>query len=130
MSNYILVNPESLKNSLNDGHDVSTAIIFSAIPANKHHIAHLEEENARLRRQLEERDGQVLMPAVLTSENGAKYAMMGEFHEVVELECTACDGDNEDCDVCEGNGAYNHHVTVSWSTIKDIYKRAVQLFNG
>lgn len=70
-------------------------------------------------------EGFVLMPESLTAENGAKYALSGEFNEVVELECTACDGDDEGCDVCSGNGSYTYRVPVSWTTIKNIYRKVV-----
>lgn len=72
-------------------------------------------------------EGFVLMPESITAENGAKYCLSGEFHEVVELECTACDGDDEDCDACSGGGSYTHRVPVSWTTIKDIYSAAINL---
>lgn len=71
-------------------------------------------------------DGWVLMPEELTAENGAKSLLMSEFHEVVELECGACDADDEDCVVCGGNGSYTYRVPVSWPTIKSIYRLAVE----
>lgn len=71
-------------------------------------------------------DGWVLMPEELTAENGAKSLLMSEFHEVVELECGACDADDEDCEVCGGNGSYTYRVPVSWPTIKSIYRLAVE----
>ena len=70
----------------------------------------------------------VLMPSELTAENGAKYLMMGEFFEEIELQCFDCDQE-EDCDVCEGKGSYTHKVPISWTTIKEIYAKAVKYFN-
>lgn len=70
-------------------------------------------------------EGWVLMPEELTAENGAKYLLVGEFEEVVDLECGACDSDDEGCEVCSGHGSYTYRVPVSWSTIKSIYKLAV-----
>ena len=68
----------------------------------------------------------VMMPRKLTAENGAKSLMIGEFSEVVEVTCSACDQDDEECDVCDGSGFYMQKVPVSWSTIKYIYARAVE----
>ena len=72
------------------------------------------------------RDEPVVMPRELTAENGAKGRLSGEFHEVIELECTACDQNDEDCEVCSGNGSYTYRVPVGWDTIKEIYKMAVK----
>jgi len=72
----------------------------------------------------------VKMPKELTAENGAKGLLSGEFFEVVELECTACDQNNDDCEVCSGNGSYIYRVPVSWATIKEIYAKAVEHFGG
>ena len=68
----------------------------------------------------------VVMPHELTAENGAKKLLIGEFVEVVNLECTACDQDGEDCEVCSGDGSYIYRVDVGWDTIKQIYKKAVE----
>ena len=68
----------------------------------------------------------VVMPRRLTAENGAKALLIGEFHEVVELECTACDEGDEGCEVCSGHGTFTYRVPVSWATIKKIYDKAVQ----
>ena len=68
----------------------------------------------------------VVMPHGLTAENGAKGLLSGEFFEVVELECTACDQEDEGCEVCSGCGSYTYRVPISWTTIKDIYAMAVK----
>lgn len=68
----------------------------------------------------------VMLPAELTAENGAKALLMGEFIEVVELECTACDQDDEDCEVCSGHGSYTYRVPISWTAIKEIYQMVVK----
>jgi hypothetical protein len=52
----------------------------------------------------------VSMPTCLTAENGSKYAFLGEFHESIE-------------DI-DGNV---RKVAVSWTTIKEIYAKAVRL---
>ncbi len=75
----------------------------------------------------------VTMPRKLTAENGAKYLLSGDFKEIVILSCDNCDGtgqieDDEICLVCEGAGDYSLSVTVSWTTIKEIYDRAVEFF--
>lgn len=68
----------------------------------------------------------ILMPETLTAENGAKAALMGEFSESVMIDCPECYGDGLDqCEMCRGAGQLEQKVTVSWTTIKEIYKRAV-----
>ena len=98
--------------------------------------ATVKAETERLTRELAEAkaraipNGWVAVPARLTAENGAKGALIGEFYEVSEHECTACDEIDEDetCDVCEGSGIVVEKVAVSWSTIKEIHSRVVALF--
>lgn len=76
----------------------------------------------------------VAMPRSLTAENGAKALLMGEFSEWVEVPCGMCDGDgytedddgNDICPSCTGNGLVDRKVTVSWTTIKAIYAKAVE----
>jgi len=67
----------------------------------------------------------VKMPRKLTAENGAKYHLIGEFFEVVELECTACDDGDEGCEVCSGYGTFTYRVPITWPSIKRIYDMAV-----
>lgn len=67
----------------------------------------------------------IVMPKELTAENGAKHLLSGEFFESVQLECTACDQD-DDCEVCSGYGTFTYRVPVSWATIKQIYAMAVK----
>lgn len=71
----------------------------------------------------------VMMPRELTAENGAKKLLIGEFCEHVELPCPECfdlGETDEDCPTCEGSGTYMGHVDVSWTTIKEIYRKAVE----
>ena len=69
----------------------------------------------------------IMMPKTLTAENGAKVALSGEFFEKVAVPCEAC-GDYDDiCEVCDGTGSIDQAVWVSWTTIKAIYKKAVEL---
>jgi hypothetical protein len=68
----------------------------------------------------------IVMPVALTAENGAKALLIGEFEEVLELECPSCDRDDDECDVCGGNGSYTYRVPVSWATIREIYAKAVK----
>lgn len=70
----------------------------------------------------------VAIPKELTAENGAKALLIGEFQEEIELTCSACDyhGKQMDCEVCSGNVTYMQPVDVSWSTIKQIYAKAVK----
>jgi hypothetical protein len=72
-------------------------------------------------------EGFVLMPKALTADNGAKAALIGEFHEVIEVTCPECDGACEDCDHCQESGTVAQQVTVGWDTIKAIYCKAVEL---
>lgn len=68
----------------------------------------------------------VLMPKELTAENGAKYIFLGEFFEVIEVNCPECmDVPYEDCEICNGE-QLTQKVYVSWDTIKQIYKLAVE----
>ncbi len=70
----------------------------------------------------------VIMPKELTAENGAKALLIGEFFEEVETENPDYCGCGE-CDFCEENPdeeeTYLQKVYVSWTTIKEIYKKAV-----
>lgn len=70
----------------------------------------------------------VLMPRTLTAKNGAKAELSGEFKEEVKLSCFECDEDNADidCEICEGKGHYYQIVPVEWTTIKNIYRKAVE----
>ena len=76
----------------------------------------------------------VLMPKELTAENGAKYALIGEFHETHKIVCCECwaeEGDPlDECELCDGNGEYTEKVQVSWTTIKNIYKKSVDIFGS
>jgi hypothetical protein len=73
----------------------------------------------------------VLMPKELTAENGAKALLMGEFYSEVVQDCPDCeDGwedidSGEECHNCGGAGCYTMRVPVSWTTIKEIYRMAV-----
>jgi len=76
----------------------------------------------------------VIMPKRLTAENGAKTALIGEFKESIIVTCANCCGDGadpEDCDEtcedCGGSGSYSISVPVQWTTIKEIYEKAVEL---
>ncbi len=59
----------------------------------------------------------VLLPRRLTAENGAKAALIGEFHE--------------DFDILDENGDEQYvKVAVTWDTIKRIWEAAVRHFEG
>ncbi len=74
-------------------------------------------------------DAKCLVPVKLTAENGAKAALMGEFSENVILSCPGCDGegfiDGEPCEECGAVGEYCVSFTVSWTTIKAIWEKAI-----
>lgn len=59
----------------------------------------------------------VLLPRKLTAENGAKYALIGEFYEDVEF-------------IDEDGNQRMQRVPVSWTTIKEIWDRAVDHFEA
>ena len=71
----------------------------------------------------------LLMPFELTAENGAKYAMIGEFKESIELRNPEFCGCGE-CHFCFDFPDEPEYlvieVPVSWSTIKSIYERLVE----
>lgn len=76
----------------------------------------------------------VMMPRELTAENGAKALLIGELYSDITCACEGCDAsgfahgniDGEICEECTGAGSYTMRVPVSWSTIKEIYAKAVQ----
>ncbi|MEB8021705.1 hypothetical protein [Raoultella ornithinolytica] len=70
-------------------------------------------------------DGYVMMPIKLTAENGAKAALSGEFSTVRAVICPECDGDG--CSDCDGRGDWNEDQVIDWITIKEIYRRAVEV---
>ncbi|MBP6566077.1 MAG: hypothetical protein KA270_02855 [Saprospiraceae bacterium] len=55
------------------------------------------------------KDGLILLPKILTAENGAKALLMGEFIENIQI----------------GKNHILKHAT-SWNTIKDIYHKIVE----
>ena len=59
------------------------------------------------------------MPERLTAENGAKSLLIGEFYEVIHIEQ----------DGLMNSGNYQVKVPVSWTTIKKIYRAAVEHYN-
>jgi len=72
----------------------------------------------------------VVMPIELTAENGAKGLLIGEFYETVEVDNPEYCGCGE-CDWCRGAGLnepqnFDEKVPVSWTNIKEIYKKAVE----
>lgn len=88
----------------------------------------MDKQLAPYQQAWEYRKTLIEMPRELTAENGAKEALSGEFFEEIELE-VECDG--EDCDEhdCDGDfHTFMQQVPVSWTTIKSIWKRAVEHF--
>lgn len=71
------------------------------------------------------------MPRALTAENGAKYALNGYFNEKVEVPNPDFCGCGE-CDYCkefpETPETILQNVPIRWTTIKEIYAKAVQHF--
>ncbi len=68
----------------------------------------------------------IFMPERLTAENGAKAALMGEFHLNRNVTCPECHG--EGCEDCKGVGGWSEKIPVDWTTIKEIYAKAVEHF--
>jgi len=70
----------------------------------------------------------VKVPRKLTAENGAKSALIGEFKEEYSVGCPECFGD-EECETCDGSGRIHVEVPVSWTTIKDVWGKAIEHFD-
>ncbi|CAI1103630.1 Uncharacterised protein [Serratia ficaria] len=68
-------------------------------------------------------DGFFIMPLTFTAANGAKGALSGEFKVSRTVRCYECGG--EGCDDCADAGEFEEEITVPWSTIKEIYRAAV-----
>lgn len=69
------------------------------------------------------------MPRSLTAENGAKALLSGEF--TIEIpDSHYCDCGEEDCEACEFTEDHDltptQQVLVPWTTIKEIYAKAVE----
>ncbi|TFH84949.1 hypothetical protein EQG41_19705 [Billgrantia azerbaijanica] len=73
--------------------------------------------------------GMALVPREITAETGHKAGMVGDFHESVLVRCPDCDNDepDPDCEICDGLIEYEESVTVSWTTIKAIHRRIVEI---
>ena len=77
----------------------------------------------------------VLVPSELTAGNGAKAELIGEFFESIEVPDPDYCGCGE-CDYCvevatdEESETMTQQVPVSWTTIKAIYRKAVDLFSS
>ena len=73
----------------------------------------------------------IILPEEITAENGAKCLLMGEFSESIDVTCPDCsrfEGPENDCSTCGGSGDGLINVPISWTTIKDIYKKIVEHF--
>lgn len=73
-------------------------------------------------------EGYCIMPESLTAENGAKGALSGEFFTEKDITCEECGGDRDEddpCEYCNDLGVQTVRSVIGWSTIKDIYKMAV-----
>ena len=84
--------------------------------------------------ELQQRDADtVRMPRTLTAENGAKALLIGEFYEERENEYHCrCGMGPDSCEICELTDdnmiPETLRMQVSWTTIKEIYKKAVEHF--
>lgn len=70
----------------------------------------------------------VNVPRNLTTENGSKTALIGEFHVNYEVCCTECDGDG--CEDCNNEGEWIEKQPIPWTTIKEIYAAAIEHFES
>lgn len=70
-------------------------------------------------------DGYCIMPVALIAENGAKWALSGEFSTTREVTCPECEGGG--CSDCDGRGDWHEDQAIDWTTIKEIYRRAVEV---
>lgn len=74
----------------------------------------------------------ILMPKALTAENGAKYLLLGDFSQTIDVSCLDCingmaGGDmDQECETCGGSGSLEQDVVIDWTTIKEIYAKAVK----
>ncbi len=69
------------------------------------------------------------MPRELTAENGAKALLIGEFHETIYLDnpdYCGCDDDMCECREYDEPETIPQKIIIEWSTIKEIYKMAVE----
>lgn len=71
-------------------------------------------------------DGYMMVPMRLTAENGAKAALLGEFNLEYTLTCHECFG--EGCDDCSGEGTWTSTMPIDWTTIKEIWDKAINHF--
>ncbi|QZI68714.1 hypothetical protein K5F93_20235 [Pseudomonas protegens] len=74
-------------------------------------------------------DGYCVMPKKLTTENGAKALLLGEFKLQSTQECSECrefEEPAEGCEICDGEGEYGQKHTIPWDLIKFIYSKAVE----
>lgn len=88
-------------------------VIRRALSRPPENVDHRATEPAALRSA--GRSDKPILPRELTAENGAKAALIGEFHETYELH--------------ERGAARTIDVPISWTTIKAIWKAAVAHFD-
>ena len=72
----------------------------------------------------------IVLPRELTAANGAKAALIGEFFQETEIS-VECPDEGDDCEEYDCDGTHHtitHKVPVTWSTIKSIWKAAVDHF--
>ncbi len=74
----------------------------------------------------------IWMPKELTAENGAKGLLSGEYFVNVEVPCFECldTGLDEDCADCDGTALISRKVTISWTTIKEMYADIVKNYGN
>lgn len=73
-------------------------------------------------------EGYAILPKELTAENGAKSILIGEFYSEIVVPCPDCEGgdgsEDYDCGFCNSSGTVTERVPVSWTTIKEIWRKA------
>ncbi len=74
-------------------------------------------------------EAMALVPQEITAITWHKAGMIGDFKESVEVMCSDCNQDDPDpeCGECGGEFFYQQDVPVSWTTIKAIHRRIVEI---
>jgi DnaJ-class molecular chaperone len=56
------------------------------------------------------------------------------FHEEIDETCPDCEGsgwdDGDDCQLCKGRGELSRPIGISWTSIKAIHRRIVEISAG
>ena len=70
-------------------------------------------------------DGYALVKTKL--DHNEKPILIGEYSESINILCPECNNEDIECDECKGEGTIQQTVPITWTSIKEIYKRAIQI---